>query len=57
MNFLQDLGNETMDRLHPITLKQEVTVDVKVAAVVSLNLNTKGILGGLQVKEVGDVVN
>lgn len=34
-DLLKNAGNEAVERLHPVTLEQEVAVDVEVAAVVA----------------------
>lgn len=36
-NLLQNAGDEEVERLHPITVEQEVAVDVEVAAVVAID--------------------
>jgi len=43
-----------MIRLHPVTRKQEVAVDVKVAAIVAVDLNTKSLHDRLLVQVVTD---
>ena len=40
-NFGDNTGDKAVERLHPVTLEQEVAVDVKVAAVVARSLGTK----------------
>jgi len=40
-NLLEKTRNKTVERLHPITLEEEVAVDVKVAAVVFADLGTE----------------
>ena len=42
-DLLEDTGDETVERLHPVTLEEEVAVDIKVAAVIALNLDTESI--------------
>lgn len=54
-NLLQDLGDKLMVGLHPVTGKEEVAVDVHVAAVIAADLNTKSLLDVVLVEVVGDV--
>lgn len=53
-DLLEDTGNKTMEGLHPVTLEEEVTVDIEVAAVIALNLNAKSIHDILLVEVVAD---
>lgn len=54
-NLLQKLGHKLVIGLHPVTLHQEVTVDVKVAAVVSANFNAKSLHDFGLVEPLGNV--
>lgn len=36
-DLLQDAGHKKVERLHPVTLEEEVAVDIKIAAVVTVN--------------------
>ncbi|KAI7408396.1 Carboxypeptidase Y [Hortaea werneckii] len=40
-DLLEDVGDEAVERLHPVALEEEVTVDVEVAAVVAVDLGTE----------------
>lgn len=40
-DLLENAWNNTVERLHPITLEQEVAVDVEVAAVIAANFNAE----------------
>merc|ERR1712000_175715 len=42
--LLEDLGDELVVGLHPVTGEHEVAVDVKVAAVVAINLGANGVI-------------
>ena len=42
-DFLEDTGDETVEGLHPVTLEEEVAVDIEVAAVVAVNFDTEGV--------------
>lgn len=53
-DLLQNLGDKLMVRLHPITGKEEVAVDVHVAAVVVVDLDTESGLDVLLVEIFGD---
>lgn len=39
-DLLQNTGDEAVEGLHPVTLEEEITVDVEIAALVSVNLRT-----------------
>lgn len=54
-DLLQDAGNHMMVRLHPVTGKKEVAVDVHVAAVIAINFSTKSFLDIILVKVIRDV--
>lgn len=43
-NLLEDTWYQTVERLHPVTLEEEVSVDIKVAAVITADFNTKFLL-------------
>ena len=53
-NLFEDAWDQAVEGLHPITLEQEVTVDVKVARVVRRDLDTKFGLYLLLVEEFRD---
>lgn len=54
-NLLQNARHKEVERLHPVTIEQEVAVDVKVAAVVAIDrLNTKGLHNILLVQVLVD---
>ena len=55
-DLLKQLGHKTMERHHPITLEEEVTVDIKVAALVAGNLRTKRLHDILPVEVLLDPV-
>ena len=44
-----------MERLHPVALEEEVSVDVEVAAVIATNFNTKLLLDVSFVQVLADV--
>ena len=50
-NLVQNIRDETMEGLHPITSQKKVPVDIKVAPIVAVDLNTKSLhnLGLVQV--------
>ena len=52
--LLKNLGHKLVERLHPVTGKHEVSVDVKVASLVAVDLNTKGVHNILLVEVLGD---
>lgn len=54
-NLVQNVGDELVVGLHPVTVEKEVTVDVHVAAVVAADLGTKSLLDLLAVQVVGNV--
>ena len=56
-NLLKDTRNEAVVWLHPVTLQQEVAVDVEVAAVVGVDLCANGLHDLLLVEVRGDPVN
>lgn len=43
-NLLKNAWHKAVEWLHPVALKQEVSVDIKVAAVVAADLNTELLL-------------
>lgn len=43
-DLVKNVGDELVVRLHPVASKEEVSVDVHVAAVVAADLNTKSLL-------------
>lgn len=53
-DLLEDLGNKAVERLHPVTLEEEVAVDVKVAAVIAIDLSTNGVANLLLVQVFAD---
>lgn len=53
-NLLEDARNQTVEWLHPVTLEQEVAVDIEVAAVVAADLNTQLGLNLLLVQVLAD---
>jgi len=53
-DFLENAGDQSVERLHPVTLEKEVSVDIKVAAVITANFNTKLLLNIGSVQEVAD---
>ncbi|KAI6772036.1 hypothetical protein HG530_002994 [Fusarium avenaceum] len=54
-DLVKNVGDELVERLHPVTGKEEVSVDVHVAAVVAADLSTKSLLDLLTVQVIGDV--
>lgn len=56
-DLLKDTRNETVVWLHPVTLQQEVAVDVEVAAVVRVDLCANGLHNLLLVEVRRDPVN
>ena len=55
-NLLQDLRHKSEIRLHPVALEQEVAVNVKVAAVISVDLGAEGLHDVGLVQPLGDVL-
>lgn len=53
-DLLEDTGHKAVVRLEPISVEQEVTVDVKVARVVTIDLGTNGIAHTLLAKVLAD---
>lgn len=53
-DLLEEVGDEAMEWLHPVALEQKVAVDVKVAAFVARDLNSKSIHDILLVEIVAD---
>lgn len=53
-DLLKNAGNEAVERLHPVTLEQEVAVDVEVAAVVAGDLGTNSLHDVGLVEVLGD---
>lgn len=54
-DLVQNVGDELVVRLHPVTSEEEVSVDVHVAAVVAADLGTEGLLDFFAVQVIGDV--
>lgn len=53
-DLLEKLGNNAVEGLEPVASEEEVAVDVKVAAVVAVDLGAEGLLDGILVQVVGD---
>ena len=53
-DLLEDAGDETVEGLHPVTLEEEVAVDIEVATVIALNLDTESVHDILLVEVVAD---
>ena len=53
-DLVEDLGNKLVVGLHPVTGEEEVAVDIHVAAVVVVNLDTEFSLDVLLVEIIGD---
>jgi len=53
-NLLKDTWHETVERLHPITLEEEVAVNVEITAVITANFNSKFLLNSLLVQIFAD---
>lgn len=53
-DLLEDAGDEAMEGLHPVTLEEEVAVDIKVAALIALNLDAESVHDILLVQVVAD---
>jgi hypothetical protein len=53
-NLLKDTWHKTVERLHPITLEEEVAVDVEITAVVTAYFNTEFLLNSLLVQKFAD---
>lgn len=43
-DLLEDTWYQTVERLHPVTLEEEVSVDIEVAAVIAADFNTEFLL-------------
>lgn len=43
-DLLEDAWDQSVERLHPVTLEEEVSVDIKVAAVITADFNTELLL-------------
>lgn len=54
-DLVQDVGDELVVGLHPVTSKEEVAVDIHVAAVVAADFGTESLLDLLAVQVIGDV--
>lgn len=55
-DLIQDLGNKSEVGLHPVTLQQEVAVDIKVAAIVAVHLGTKSLHDLGLVQPLGNIL-
>lgn len=53
-NLLENFRHEAVERLHPVALEEEVTVDIEVAAVVARDLGAKSVHNLLLVEVVAD---
>lgn len=53
-DLLKKAGNDTVEGLEPVTGEEEVAVDVKVAAVVAVDLSTEGLLDLILVEVLAD---
>lgn len=53
-DLLQDAWDNTVEWLHPITLEQEVTVDIEVARIIAADFDTKLGLNFTLVQELAD---
>jgi hypothetical protein len=53
-NLLENTWHKTVKWLHPVTLEEEVSVDIKVATVICADFNTELSLNFLLVKEFAD---
>jgi len=49
-DLLEDTWHKTVERLHPVSLEKEVSVNIKIAAVVATNFNTEFLLNRLFVQ-------
>lgn len=56
-DLLKKVGDQTVVGLHPVTVEQEVTVDVKIARVVALDLSTDGLANFGLVQVFRDIVH
>jgi hypothetical protein len=54
-DLLKDTRDEAVERLHPITLKQEVSVDVEIAGVVAADFRSEGVQDILSVQVLADI--
>jgi len=54
-DLLKDTGNEAMEWLHPVTLEQEVPVDIEVARIVAADFGTESIHDILLVQVLADI--
>ena len=52
----EDARNQTVERLHPVALEQEVAVDVEVAALVVVDFSAEGFLHVRTVQVLADPV-
>lgn len=43
-DFLKDTWDQSVERLHPVTLEEEVSVDIKVTAIITAHFNTEFLL-------------
>ena len=53
-DLLENVGYQAVEGLHPVTLEQEVAVDVEVAALIAVNLHSKGVHNVFLVEVVTD---
>lgn len=53
-NLLEDAGDKTVEWLHPVSLEKEVAVDIKVAAVIAADFDTKLTLDICLVQELAN---
>jgi hypothetical protein len=54
-DLLENAWHKAVERLHPVTLKQEVSVDIKVAAVVAADFNAELLLDFFLVQIFADI--
>lgn len=56
-DLLNQTGNQAVVGLHPVTVEEEVAVDVKVARVIAVNFGTEGLTNALLVEVLGHVAH
>lgn len=54
VDLIDQGGHDTVEGFHPVTMEQEVAVDVHVAGVVAADFNAEGVHDGLLVEPLGD---
>lgn len=56
-DLLEETRHQAVEGLHPVTMEEEVAVDVEVARIIAFGLGTKGLANTLLVEVVGNIAH